>query len=264
MPAWGYVHMRETIAEKNEIKIDLRKLLMVYLKKWWLILLCVILAAGAMLVYTQNFVVPMYRASVTVYVNNSSAGERIEYISGSNLSASQQLVNTYINIIKSDTVLEKVVEQSGLNYSADQLRDILSASQVGGTEMFNIYILHPDPEMAARIANAVANVAPGEIEQIVEGSSTKIIDYAKVPDKPYSPDYRKNLVMGGAVGCLIALAYLTLTYLLDVRIKEEDDLTALFEFPVLGQIPDIASVSSSSKKKYGYETEPSSVVKGGK
>lgn len=255
--------MRETMAEKTEMRIDLRKLLMVYLKKWWLILLCTLLAAGTMLIYTKNCVIPLYRASVTVYVNNSAAGERIENISGGNLSASQQLVNTYVNIIKSNTVLEKVVEQSGLDYSAARLREIMSAAQVGGTEMFNIYILHPDPEMAARIANAVAKVAPGEIEKIVEGSSTKIIDYAKVPSEPYSPDYRRNIAIGGAVGCLIALAYLTLTYLLDVRIKDDDDLSALYDLPILGRIPDIASVDSSSKKKYGYVTEPSSVEKGG-
>lgn len=256
--------MRETMAEKNDaLKIDLQKLLMGYLKKWWLIVLCTLVAAVAMLIYTKNWIVPMYRASVTVYVNNISAGERIDYVSGGNLAASQQLVNTYVNIIKSDTVLEKVVEKSGLNYTAGQIRGIMSAAQVGETELFNVYIVHSNPEMAARIANAVAEVAPGEIEKIVEGSSTKIIDYAKVPTGQFSPNYQKNVMMGAAVGCLLALAYLTLAYLLDVRIKDDEDLNALFELPVLGQIPEISSIDSTSKKKYGYETEPVSTGKGG-
>lgn len=259
--------MKETMNEKRDGLdiggIDLQKLLMVYLRKLWLILLCLILGAGVMLIYTKAFVTPMYRASVTVYVNNISAGERIDYVSGGNLSTSKQLVSTYVNIIKSDTVLTKVVEQTGLDCTAAQIRGIMSAAQVGETEMFNIYVSHSDPGKATLIANSVAMVAPGEIEKIVVGSSTKIIDYAKVPTAPYSPNYQQNVLKGAAVGGILALAYLTLTYLLDVRIKDGEDLSALFELPILGQIPDIASTASTSRKKYGYGTELPSVEKGG-
>lgn len=257
--------MKGTMDERTEmLEIDLQKLLMAYLRKWWLILLCGVLVAVGAFIYTTKFVTPLYRASVTIYVNNSRSNQQIDYVSGSNLAASQQLVSTYSNIIKSDTVLEKVVEKSNLNYSADQLRKIMSAAQVDKTELFNVYIVHPDPEMAADIANAVAAVAPGEIEKIVEGSSTKIIDYAKVPTEQYSPNPRKNTIVGGLIGCFLAVAYLTLVFLLDVRIKDYEDLTSLFDLPVLGQIPNMQTVSASSHKKYGYETEPVTSGKGGK
>ena len=87
------------------VEIDLRKLLLAYLHKWWLIVLCALLVGAASLLYTMEMVTPLYQASVTIYVNNVRSGERIDYISGSNLQASQQLVNTYSNIIRSDTVL---------------------------------------------------------------------------------------------------------------------------------------------------------------
>ena len=244
--------MREKTNEINardEIEIDLRKLLAVYVGKWWLILLCGVLAAGISLGVTKYAITPMYRTNVMIYVNNTRAGEKVDVISGSNLSASQQLVNTYVNIIKSDTVLSKVIEIGQLSYTPDDIRDMMTTSQVDDTEIFEVHITHEDPEMAAHIANVVATVAPGEIESFVEGSSTKVIDYAKVPEVRYSPSYSKNTVLGGVVGCALALAYVTLRFLMDVRIKDEDDLNQLFDYPILGQVPAFDKIDSS---KGGY------------
>lgn len=234
---------------RDVLEIDLWKLLLLYLRRWRLIVLCGLAAAVVALVYTANFITPLYRASVTVYVNSVKANQQVDYISASNLATSQQLVNTYVNIIRSDTVLEKVVENAGLGYTAADIRGMMTAAQVDETELFTVFISHPDPEMAARIANAVANVAPGEIEEFVEGSSTKIIDYAKVPTSRYTPSYRKNTLLGGIVGVFLALLYVTLLYLLDVRIKSEEDLTQLFDLPMLGQIP---AFEENDRKKAEY------------
>lgn len=243
--------MKEAVPKNNDtVEIDLIKLLTAYLHKWWLILLCALVVGGGALLYTMKFITPLYQASITIYVNNVRSGERIDYISGSNLQASQQLVSTYANIIQSDTVLSKVIEEAGVNYTPDQMRGLLSTKQVGGTELFNVYVTHPDPKMAAYLANTVASVAPAEIETFVEGSSTKIIDYAKVPGGSCSPSYSRNTVVGALIGGVLAVVYVTLRCLLDVRIKGEDDLAAMFDYPVLGQIPHFDQPSSGKKNAY--------------
>ena len=242
--------VREMKDNPEMVKIDLGKFLLTYLHKWWLIVLCALLVGGGALLYTMKMVTPLYQASITIYVNNVRSGERIDYISGSNLQASQQLVNTYSNIIRSNTVLSKVAEEAGVRYTPSTMRSLLSTKQVGETEMFNVYITHPDPEEAAHLANAVANVAPVEIENFVEGSSAKVIDYAKVPTSCCSPSYSRSAIFGAGVGGVLAVIYLTLRCLLDVRIKEEDDLTAMFDLPVLGQIPNFSHSSGGKKSAY--------------
>jgi len=253
--------MRDTTTEikaRDEIEIDLGKLLLVYLENWWLFLLCGVLVATLSLAVTRFAITPMYRTNVMIYVNNTRAGEKVDVISGSNLSASQQLVNTYVNIIKSETVLSKVVETGELVYTTEDVREMMTTSQVEDTELFEVHITHEDPEMAAHIANVIANVAPGEIETFVEGSSTKIIDFAKVPEERYSPSYRVNTMIGGVIGCALALAYVTLRFLMDVRIKDEDDLNQLFEYPILGQVPafDKADSGRGGYGKHTYEVHP--------
>lgn len=256
--------MKETkIAREEVMEIDLQKLLMAYLRKWWLILLCGLVVAGGALLYTVKFITPLYQANVSVYVNNSSNNQPVDYVTSSNLDASQKLVNTYINIAKSDRVLDLVAEKLNGDYTVKELREMLSAAQVDKTEIFRIYITSPSPEEAARVANMMAEVAPGEISNLIEGSSARIIDYAKVPEQRYSPSYKKNTMMGGLIGCVLVVAYLTALFLLDVRIRDDEDLTSLTDLPILGQIPNIDAIKDSDRKKYGYETEERSAGKGG-
>jgi len=236
---------------REGMEIDIQKLLFACLDKWRVLVTCIVLAGIIAGAYTVNFVTPKYKAGVTLYVNNAGRDMKVEYITNNNLQTAQLLVNTYIYIIGSDTVLEKVADEANLGMSAKEIRACMQAKQKAETEIFDVTITHADPIKAARIANAVAEVAPGEIERFVEGSSSKVIDYAKVPEAPSSPSLIKNTFIGCMLGAMIAVAYITIHTLLDVRIKDEDDLVDMFDIPVLGQIPNF--YSEKSKARVAYE-----------
>lgn len=256
--------MRENMTgQADMIEIDLMKLMRAYLRKWWLILGCGLAGACIALVITMNFITPMYRADVSMYVNNARDNQSVDYVTSGDLDTSQKLVNTYINIAQSDRVLGLVSEKLGGAYSVKELREMLTASQVNKTEIFELSISSPDPEEAARVANVMAEVAPEEISNLVEGSSARIIDYAKVPEQRYTPSYTQNTVLGGLFGCVLAAVYLTAMFLLDVRIKEDEDLKALLDVPILGQIPNLETVGDVRRKGYGYAPQSIAAVKGG-
>ena len=100
--------MRNMINDNRDgYEIDLQKLLFAYLSHWRLIAGMAVLTAAVFLYYTVYCITPLYKASVKIYVNNIRAEQKVEYITGNNLAAAQQLVKTYVTIIRSDTVLEK-------------------------------------------------------------------------------------------------------------------------------------------------------------
>lgn len=243
--------------ERNEgLEIDLQELLKAYLRKWWLIVLVAVVAAAAAFAYTRCCVDDMYRTSTTIYVNNFKEGEKMESVSTSQLSASARLVSTYINIVNSDRVMDKVSAELNGDYTAAELKRMVSAKQIDETEIFAIYVTGPDASETARVANMLAKVVPEEIGALIEGSSARVIDMAKVPAARYSPSYRKNTVIGGVIGAVVVLAYLTLVFLLDVRIKSEEELSNLFQLPVLGQIPEFTSATRAPA--YGSDEKSSS------
>lgn len=239
----------------EEIEIDLLELLYVLWSKRVLIIVVTLIVAILSYVTAAYIITPKYTASVSIYVSNSNRGfvGEEDYISQSNLTTSQRLVNTYVNILQSRSVLGKIIDYSGVDMDTEELKKMMSAKAIDNTEIFSVSIEDTDPERSARIANTVARVAPDEIAEIIDGSSTKIIDNAQIPEKPSRPNKLKFTAIGAMLGVLIACAYVIIQRLLDVRIKGEEDLKKFFDFPVLGVIPDFdAPHGSSYASSYGY------------
>ena len=230
------------------VELDLREIFKVFLKRAWIIVLCAVIVGASVVVYTVNFVAPQYQASVSFYVNNNSSQDT-SYITSADLAVALRLVSTYVNIIKSDRVLDKVVEEIGMDLTAAQIRGLISAEVMGETEMFEVTVTTPNPQLSADIANSIAAVAPDEIAAIIEGSSAKIIDYARVPNVQSSPNYTTNTIIGAFVGAVLALVVIVIQYMMDTRIKGEEDLAKICTLSVLGMIPDIQSDDKVTVKK---------------
>lgn len=232
----------------ESLEIDLRELFKVLLKRAWIVVLCAVIVGAAVLTYTVNFVTPQYKANVTIYVNNNS-GKDNTYISSADLAVALRLVSTYVNIIQSNTVLEKVIAEAGLMLTTAQVRGMISAEVVDETEMFRVTVTTPNPQLSADLANAIAAVAPDEISAIIEGSSAKIIDYARVPTARSSPNYTSNTVIGAFLGAVLAIVVILLQRVLDMRVRNEEELSKICAVPVLGVIPDLADDKNNAGKK---------------
>lgn len=220
-------------------EIDLRQIVGLLVRRLWLLVLCAVLLGALTFGYTELFVTPKYQASVTIYVNSirTNTDGSTATLTYTDLNTAQRLVATYVNILRSDRVLTSVISELDEPLTPNEIRDMMTAESINNTEVFQVMIANKDPHLAARIANAIAAVAPDEIAQIVTGSSTKIVDYAKVPAKPYTPNTLRNTILGAAAGFALAALVVILQVLLDVRIHDESDLAKLSDAPILGRIP---------------------------
>lgn len=238
---------------ENLKEINLTELMAALLHKLWLIVLCAVVVGVVAYAYTANFVTEMYHSRVTVYVN-SNQGNTVN-ISAAELATSQKLVYTYIEMVKSETVLEEVAKEvaansiTGKKPTAPEIKAMITSAPLEETEIFEVVVSNSDPQLACDIANAIGKVAPGKIEEFAVGSSTKIIDWAKIASAPYAPSKSRNTMIGMVAGAAIAVCAVVLQTLLDVRVKSEEDLASISNAPVLGMIPDL---SAENKGQYGY------------
>lgn len=242
-------------ADRFEVEIDLVRLLFTFLHRWQIFALCALIATSVAIVFSLFYLTPMYKASITLYVNNSTKDrDSIDYVSSGDVSTSRNLVSTYITISKSERVMGEVSKALDGNISVPYLMSVVSAEQENKTELFRVTVTTADPERSALIANTIADVFPDVLAGIVEGSSAKVIDYAKVPKSKSSPNNTRNAMIGFLIGVVVAATIVTVEYLADVRIKEEDDLKMVCDYPTLGYIPDFNVIArgSVSGKGYGY------------
>jgi capsular polysaccharide biosynthesis protein len=235
------------------MELDLRKLIEILLRRWWIICAALIFGAMSAFLITTFFIDPVYSAKATLYVYNSENRQASSTITSSDISVSKTLVDTYIVILKSDAVLNDVAKQTGLDYSAESIRKMISASSVNNTEVFQVTIENTNPSHAQIIANTLVEVAPPQIIRVVHGGSVEVIDSATLPTVPSSPNTILNTVIGGLLGLIIAVMGVLLYEMLDTRIKTENDLTEIFTIPVIGVIPSINL--KDSPKKAGVRVE---------
>lgn len=257
---------------ENLKEINLTELLSALLRRIWLIVLCAVIAGALVYAYTANFVTELYKSRVSVYVNSSNQNNTVN-ITATELATSQRLVLTYIEMVKSESVLELVAQEvaengtTGKKPTAEEIEKMITAAPMEETEIFEVVVSSSDPQLACDIANAIGRVAPGKIEEFAVGSSTKIIDWAKPAKAPYSPNKSRNTIVGMVAGAAIAVCIIVLQTLLDVRVKSEEDLAAISDAPVLGLIPDLAMDSKDlgeyGEYGYGYKREGSHSRSGG-
>lgn len=232
--------------ETREIDIDLRKIFYMMRTKVIYILLITVFAGAVAGCYTHFFIEKTYSASIKLFAySNTDRVSTDASISNQEFAASRDIVNTDIYILKSDTIMEMVIEDLGLNMSVGAVKSMVTASQIPDTIAFQVTVNSKDPNLSAKIANSIAKIAPTEVARIVNAGGISVIDYAKVPTSESAPNTKKNIMMGLLAGFAVSFALFFIYELFDSTITEAKDLEREFEIPILGTIPRLEAVERS-------------------
>lgn len=239
--------MNKKNTQKNEFEINIQRILQVVLRKSWLVAIVAVVSAVVMFLGTLYMVTPLYESSAMFYVNNTKLS--VGGLSIGDVTASKELVNSYIAILKTRKSLNQVIDYAELDRDYSDLKDMITASAVNDTEIFRVTVTSPDPKEAELIANAIADLLPNQIQGIVEGSSAKVVDRAVVAASPSSPNYTKNAVMGFALGLALSVAVIVLLDIFDITIRSEEDISRSTSKPILASVPDM---NSNARSGYYY------------
>lgn len=249
---------------ENEIpEIDLIHIFELLMSKLWIIAVVGFIGAVSMFYYSTTMITPKYQSSSMFYVNNSNIniGSASFSISSADISASQSLVDTYIAILKTRNTLDTVIEKFDLDYTYAQLSSMITVTNVNSTEIFKVTVTSPDPTEACKIANAITEVLPDKISEIVTGSSARIVDYAAINPSKISPSISKYTLIGMLVGALLTAIVIVIIDFFDDTIKDDTYLLNTYdEIATLAVIPNLHSRHKAShyytkKKYYGYSNE---------
>jgi len=133
--------------------LELRRVMDAVLKRWWLIVVLVALAAVLAYSLTKEQT-PVYQATTTVLVGQSIELAQLERV---DIQTSEALVQTYVEMARREPVLEGVVKALALNESWQDLRKQVDVQPVSGTQLIEIVVEADSPDTARRIADEVAN-----------------------------------------------------------------------------------------------------------
>ncbi len=192
-----------------------------------------------------------YQAVISFYVygNRDYLYDSSTTMSNSDFTLAKNLVPSYTRVLRSHTVLEMVIEETNLPYTPEQLSSMIGYSVVENTAIFTVWVYDSNPYNAMALANAIADIAPAEIARIVKTGGVEVVDYAKLPTRPYSSRNMMKFALLGVAGGggLSAMAFLFFG-LLDTTIRRKYELRLTFTIPILGEVPLMTSANGKKEK----------------
>lgn len=244
--------------DNREIEIDFRKLFSMLKRKAAFIVLIALIGATLAGCITNFFIKPQYTASVKMHAwsNSDNLLTPNNSISLTEYQASEMLVNTYLVVITSDNFLETVANEMGNDMTSSKIKSMLSCSQIQDTIAFRISVTSTDPEEAANVANKIAEVCPRELVRIMKVGGVEVIDYAKTPTKPSSPNLEKNILIGFLAGFALSFAVFFIKELFNTSISDESDLMREFSIPIIGTVPKLLPITDHSKLEHSTAVDP--------
>ena len=226
--------------ERHDIRdtFDLRELIQEIKKYFWIILLSMIIFGSAGYLVSKYFVTPEYESAITMIVNTRQDNTTV--VTNDSITSAQNLVSTYSVIIKSNTVLNQVIDSLNLDMTYDELDSNVYVNAVDNTQIMRVAVRNSDKDTAAKIVQEISAIAPDVIVETVEAGSCKVISHVMTGDNPVTPNITKNTLLTTAAGLMVSIIVIALRSLFkEKRLVDDSDIQKYFDVPVLGVIPEV-------------------------
>lgn len=189
---------------------------------------------------------PKYEASVNMIVNTRT--DVNTNVTNDNISSAQNLVDTYAIIIKSNTVLNQVIQNLGLEISYEELYECVSVSAINNTQVMKIAVQSDSPETAAIIVQNIALIAPDIVADAVEAGSCKVVSDVAADTEPAAPDIVKHTILAGFLGLAGCISVIVLQEMMKDHIVDAFDVENTLGLSALGVIPDVEAGTKRNLK----------------
>lgn len=218
-------------------EINLVELLKFITSKLAFIVIITLLSLLLGFVYVTFILTPMYHSTTTlILVDKVNTAQ--------NVTMNKNLVSSYSEIVKSRSVLTKVINKtetskiskSELNDKINNLSNRITVSSVENAPIIKIQVSDKDNKKAQEIANVTAETFIEKVHETFGLTNIKVVDKGNLEYKPYNIRAFKRLFIITFLGFTISLIIIFLKFYFDTTIKSFRDIEEKIGLPVIGNI----------------------------
>jgi len=218
-------------------EIDIKEFFKYVLKHIILVILIPVVLVALVVFYDNSIKTPMYSTySTLVLVASSSADTTNATLNNNDVTLNQKLVATYREFIKSNLVLDQVINELNLNTDVQGLSKHVKVEAITDTVIIKITVENSDPATAQDITNTIATVFSKEVVDKFEIDNVAIIDTAAYPESVSNNTLTKDIIIALAAGLVGTVGLLFVIYYFDDTVKYHENLEEEAGIPVIGKI----------------------------
>jgi capsular exopolysaccharide synthesis family protein len=221
----------------DENVVELRWIFSVIKRHLWIIVACVVVGTASAFTMTSQ-IPPMYKASTALLIHVSNMSDYSAIIT------SERLALTYSQMITGRPVLETVISKLNLDETPAQLAERVTVAPVKDTQLVEVSAQDTNPTRAAWLANSIAEVFIGQIEDLSRRrlafrTDVVVVEPAQIPKYPVR-NQALYTALAGLVSAFIGIGLAFLLDYLDDTIKSPEDVAKNLELDTLGTIGRLA------------------------
>lgn len=241
---------------KSKYEVDARQILDMLIKRWWIILIAVVVLVGGSFGYTKLTATSTYTSGATLLINGDSS-----------LSSYQQILmgqyqsKDYPYILKSLDTLDAAAQLlnetnavPGKKYSGQSLSGMVSYKSEEDSRIFRISVVSTDPEEARIVSEKIIEAFTVKVNQHTDNKVTvKVVESPRTPTVASTTNIKRNVLIGAMGGAVVGCAIAVLLGLSADTLDSSSWLHSEFKdvAPLLASIPN--SESSSGRNYYRYK-----------
>ena len=229
----------------------------------WLIIALVTLATVIGSAVLTALTTPLYEASTRLFVSTTASRSMNDLYQGNRLS--QDRVISYVELLKGETLAQRVVDKLSLDMTANQLRNEVKAASKLDTVLINVTVRDKSAVRARDIANALSDefvVMVRELETPGPGATPDarvvVEQRASVPNVPVVPQKARNIASGLGLGLMLGIGLAVLRDLLDNTVKDRESVEQIAGVGLVGSIP--LDKNRRVSPAISFETETSGIA----
>ena len=233
----------------NEETIDLSEIYFLFRQRIKWIVVALVAGAVAAAIITLFFITPLYRATASLYVVSASNDSVVDL---SDLQIGASLTADYEILLLSRPMMESVIQNLALeDATVESLSKQITISNPSDTRILQITVEDKDPELAAQIANEMANLGITWLPAVMDSSAPNVAEDAVAPIDPSSPSMIKNILIGALAAAVLYCGVVLVTYLMNDTIRTSDELERYFGLVPLAVVPECGQEQTTSTSRPG-------------
>ena len=235
---------------KGLLIMELKTLLQNIYKRLWIVVIAVLTCTISTTVLSYKVMKKEYEASATVYVLTQEGIEG-QYIF-TELLAGLSLINDYKTLINEPLIAQKIKDELQdevpwvKKASVATIASAISIKSISESRVVHINASNANPEIAAKLANAAAEVFKEEASSLIKIENVAIIYRADVPKTPYKPKRLNIIGMGFAVGLISGFGIIYAIEFMEGIVKDRGSAGKRLESSVLDIVVEAKGVSPGS------------------
>ncbi len=223
--------------QTNIRTITLKDMWSLFLRGLWIILLAVLLAVCGLFAFSKWLITPKYESTATLYILRQNEDQSSNNATA-DFSLALNVVNDCTYLLKSHSVVDKVIDELSLDISYEALYDSISASNPENTRILEVTVKSDTPENAKAIVDSLCEIGADSIKEAMGFNQVNLYEYGTLNREPCNQIGMVMYVLVGMVVFIIVYSIFLLAFLLDDRLRTEEDIERYLGLSVLGDIPN--------------------------